>query len=263
MTSHSDTSSPVHGDATSASGKGTWTKDEHERFLQATELFPQGPWKKIAEMVRTRTIRQTQTHAQKYREKLARHHRGLRTRSFGQTTQPPPPLPTGGMHALGAPRHLPTPSTKSGSRNPMLLPPSGPSNSFHHSPHHNTSSSSHLRPTHHHNHHSMAWAPPQLPQLHSNYSHENTPSYANNSGHPLPSHSYHNASPSSSNLKQEPPLNGSGQNFSQSMQYLMDFYEPANAPHPHFPIEHSTNHTYTVYNDPIDVYRRHNYQGDA
>ncbi|RHY58207.1 hypothetical protein DYB34_009425 [Aphanomyces astaci] len=282
-TSHSTTSSPLAGDLDhgSTSGKGTWTKDEHERFLQATEMFPQGPWKKIAEMVRTRTIRQTQTHAQKYREKLARHHRGLRTRSFGQTSTQPP-MSTSGMHA--APRHLPPPTSSSNmanpsksSRNVMLLPPSGAnSNSnFHHSPHH-TTSSSHLRPTshvpsHHHNHHSMLWAPPQLPQLHSStpssYSHENSASFGNNVHMPLPAsthHHHHHSLPTSSSFpKQDPPAGQ--QNFSQSMQYLMDFYEPANPPQhaAHFPIEHNNNHSYTVYNDPVDIYRRHTYQGDA
>uniref|UniRef100_A0AAV1TV13 Uncharacterized protein n=1 Tax=Peronospora matthiolae TaxID=2874970 RepID=A0AAV1TV13_9STRA len=60
---------------------GLWTKDEHERFLQAMEVYPKGPWKAIAEMVATRTVRQTQTHAQKYREKQARRVRGLRNRN--------------------------------------------------------------------------------------------------------------------------------------------------------------------------------------
>ncbi|TDH71276.1 hypothetical protein CCR75_006603 [Bremia lactucae] len=60
---------------------GTWTRTEHERFLCAMKTFPTGPWKAIAEMVATRTVRQTQTHAQKYREKLARHMRGLRNRN--------------------------------------------------------------------------------------------------------------------------------------------------------------------------------------
>ncbi|KDO15998.1 hypothetical protein SPRG_18464, partial [Saprolegnia parasitica CBS 223.65] len=34
----------------------------------------------IADIVKTRTVRQTQTHAQKYREKLARRQRGLRNK---------------------------------------------------------------------------------------------------------------------------------------------------------------------------------------
>lgn len=70
---------------------GTWTRAEHERFLKAMETYPKGPWKSIAEMVGTRTVRQTQTHAQKYREKMARRMRGLRNRNG--TLQSPPVMP--------------------------------------------------------------------------------------------------------------------------------------------------------------------------
>jgi len=59
-------------------GHGSWTKAEHERFLVAIQIFPEGPWKAVAEIVQTRTPKQTQTHAQKCREKIARKMRGLR-----------------------------------------------------------------------------------------------------------------------------------------------------------------------------------------
>ncbi|KAF0688917.1 Aste57867_19552 [Aphanomyces stellatus] len=62
-------------------GQGTWTPDEHDRFLYGISLYPKGPWKKVAAIVKTRTSRQTQTHAQKHKEKLARHTRGLRSRA--------------------------------------------------------------------------------------------------------------------------------------------------------------------------------------
>lgn len=52
-----------------------WTADEHDRFLEALEMFPSGPWKVIAAHIGTRTTRQTMTHAQKYREKIARRRR--------------------------------------------------------------------------------------------------------------------------------------------------------------------------------------------
>uniref|UniRef100_K3WCZ7 Uncharacterized protein n=1 Tax=Globisporangium ultimum (strain ATCC 200006 / CBS 805.95 / DAOM BR144) TaxID=431595 RepID=K3WCZ7_GLOUD len=52
-----------------------WTTDEHNRFLRALELYPSGPWKIVASYVGTRTTRQTMTHGQKYREKIARHKR--------------------------------------------------------------------------------------------------------------------------------------------------------------------------------------------
>lgn len=61
-------------------GKGTWTKEEHKRFLEAIKLYANGPWKLVAEYVGTRTVRQTMTHAQKYRQKAARRIRGLRTK---------------------------------------------------------------------------------------------------------------------------------------------------------------------------------------
>ncbi|RLN65291.1 hypothetical protein BBP00_00002929 [Phytophthora kernoviae] len=49
-----------------------WTKDEHERFLVALEMFPSGPWKKVSDFIGTKTPRQTMTHAQKYRQKIHR-----------------------------------------------------------------------------------------------------------------------------------------------------------------------------------------------
>ncbi|CAH0514633.1 unnamed protein product [Peronospora belbahrii] len=76
----------ANGEVVKASG--TWTKAEHDRFMRAMETFPKGPWKAVAEMVATRTVRQTQTHAQKYREKLARRMRGLRNRNGTLQTAP-------------------------------------------------------------------------------------------------------------------------------------------------------------------------------
>ncbi|DBA05372.1 TPA: hypothetical protein N0F65_007534 [Lagenidium giganteum] len=78
-----------NGEAIKATG--TWTKEEHERFLKAMEMYPKGPWKAIAGVVSTRTVRQTQTHARKYREKIARRMRGLRNRNG--TLQQPPTMP--------------------------------------------------------------------------------------------------------------------------------------------------------------------------
>jgi SHAQKYF class myb-like DNA-binding protein len=52
-----------------------WTPDEHERFCAAMEKYPSGPWKRIAAEVGTRNTRQTMTHAQKYRQKIARWKR--------------------------------------------------------------------------------------------------------------------------------------------------------------------------------------------
>jgi SHAQKYF class myb-like DNA-binding protein len=57
---------------------GIWSEDEHDRFLAAIKKFPQGPWSAIAEIVGTRSVRQVQTHTQKYYEKIMRRMRGLR-----------------------------------------------------------------------------------------------------------------------------------------------------------------------------------------
>ncbi|KAG6942481.1 hypothetical protein JG688_00018095 [Phytophthora aleatoria] len=46
--------------------------EEHERFLEALEMYPSGPWKVIANHVGTRSTRQAMTHAQKYRQKIER-----------------------------------------------------------------------------------------------------------------------------------------------------------------------------------------------
>ncbi|CAH0486440.1 unnamed protein product [Peronospora farinosa] len=53
----------------------SWTLEEHELFLEALEYYPSGPWKTIAAHIGTRTTRQTMTHAQKYREKIARRRK--------------------------------------------------------------------------------------------------------------------------------------------------------------------------------------------
>ncbi|CEG46137.1 myb-like dna-binding [Plasmopara halstedii] len=56
---------------------GIWSTEEHDRFLDALKLFPQGPWKIITEYIGTRSVRQVQTHAQKYQEKVSRRLQGL------------------------------------------------------------------------------------------------------------------------------------------------------------------------------------------
>jgi SHAQKYF class myb-like DNA-binding protein len=58
--------------------RGIWSELEHERFLEAMKAYPLGPWRTIADHVGTRSIKQVQTHAQKYQQKVARRQRGLR-----------------------------------------------------------------------------------------------------------------------------------------------------------------------------------------
>lgn len=50
---------------------GRWTKEEHEAFLTALQMYGK-EWKKVAAKVKTRTVVQTRTHAQKYFQKLAK-----------------------------------------------------------------------------------------------------------------------------------------------------------------------------------------------
>ena len=54
---------------------GRWTKEEHEAFLQGLKLYGK-EWKKVAAKVKTRTVVQTRTHAQKYFQKLAKANEG-------------------------------------------------------------------------------------------------------------------------------------------------------------------------------------------
>ncbi|CAI5741690.1 unnamed protein product [Hyaloperonospora brassicae] len=56
---------------------GLWSPDEHADFLLAIKLYPRGPWRKVAAYIGTRSVRQVQTHAQKYHEKVVRRMRGL------------------------------------------------------------------------------------------------------------------------------------------------------------------------------------------
>lgn len=63
-----------------------WTQEEHEKFLEAMEKFPAGPWKVIAAFIGTKTTRQTMTHAQKYRQKISRWRRGLRHKGRKQAS---------------------------------------------------------------------------------------------------------------------------------------------------------------------------------
>jgi SHAQKYF class myb-like DNA-binding protein len=60
---------PVTVCAPGAEHTGRWTRQEHERFLTALKRYGK-EWKKVAAMVRTRTVVQTRTHAQKYFQKL-------------------------------------------------------------------------------------------------------------------------------------------------------------------------------------------------
>ncbi len=57
---------------------GRWTREEHEAFLTGLQLYGK-EWKKVAAGVKTRTVVQTRTHAQKYFQKMTK---GLEVRSI-------------------------------------------------------------------------------------------------------------------------------------------------------------------------------------
>lgn len=52
-------------------GIGRWTREEHLAFIKGLELYGKG-WKKIAGLIKTRTVVQIRTHAQKYFLKLSK-----------------------------------------------------------------------------------------------------------------------------------------------------------------------------------------------
>jgi len=54
---------------------GRWTKEEHDAFLNALKMYGK-EWKKVAAKVKTRTVVQTRTHAQKYFQKLSKATEG-------------------------------------------------------------------------------------------------------------------------------------------------------------------------------------------
>ncbi|CAB9500650.1 Protein REVEILLE [Seminavis robusta] len=67
------TAAAAQGGSTGAQGENTgrWTAEEHRLFLQGLELHGKG-WKKIASLIKSRTVVQIRTHAQKYFQKLAK-----------------------------------------------------------------------------------------------------------------------------------------------------------------------------------------------
>lgn len=60
-----------NGQGSQGENTGRWTAEEHRLFLQGLELHGKG-WKKIASLIKSRTVVQIRTHAQKYFQKLAK-----------------------------------------------------------------------------------------------------------------------------------------------------------------------------------------------
>jgi len=72
MTSNSSSSNS----RAQAENTGRWTQEEHRYFLEGLEKHGKG-WKKIASLIKSRTVVQIRTHAQKYFQKLAKaRHNG-------------------------------------------------------------------------------------------------------------------------------------------------------------------------------------------
>lgn len=65
------TSAQAGGQGSQGENTGRWTAEEHRLFLQGLELHGKG-WKKIASLIKSRTVVQIRTHAQKYFQKLAK-----------------------------------------------------------------------------------------------------------------------------------------------------------------------------------------------
>lgn len=57
--------------STQGENTGRWTAEEHRLFLQGLEQHGKG-WKKIASLIKSRTVVQIRTHAQKYFQKIAK-----------------------------------------------------------------------------------------------------------------------------------------------------------------------------------------------
>lgn len=65
------TTAQAGGQGSQGENTGRWTAEEHRLFLQGLELHGKG-WKKIASLIKSRTVVQIRTHAQKYFQKLAK-----------------------------------------------------------------------------------------------------------------------------------------------------------------------------------------------
>jgi SHAQKYF class myb-like DNA-binding protein len=70
-----------------------WTEDEHERFLQALEKYGR-EWKKVEEIVGTKSSVQIRSHAQKYFLKASREDKSFelppaKIRHVGTPNLPP------------------------------------------------------------------------------------------------------------------------------------------------------------------------------
>jgi SHAQKYF class myb-like DNA-binding protein len=62
----------VSASSSSSSSMGRWCDEEHALFLKGLEKFGSHNWRGVASVVKTRTIVQVRTHAQKYFQKIGK-----------------------------------------------------------------------------------------------------------------------------------------------------------------------------------------------
>lgn len=91
---------------------GRWTKKEHQLFTEALNKYGK-EWKKVAAMVKTRTVVQTRTHAQKYFQKVMKGSSDIsdvssnngseakRPRPQNETKTPIPKAPSESVEEIG------------------------------------------------------------------------------------------------------------------------------------------------------------------
>jgi len=83
---------------------GRWTAEEHRLFLQGLEQHGKG-WKKIASLIKSRTVVQIRTHAQKYFQKLAKARQNGEEGEIAMDGRGPGGVHGGGVgpHGMGGP----------------------------------------------------------------------------------------------------------------------------------------------------------------
>eukprot|EP01035_Chromulina_nebulosa_P031430 gene31430-41910_t len=77
---------------------GRWTRQEHSLFLEALKKYGK-EWKKVASMVKTRTVVQTRTHAQKYFQKQAKSNNLLSNNNYNNIDDFDTPSPVKSNHS--------------------------------------------------------------------------------------------------------------------------------------------------------------------
>ena len=92
---------------TGAQGENTgrWTAEEHRLFLQGLEQHGKG-WKKIASLIKSRTVVQIRTHAQKYFQKLAKARQNGEDGEISMDARGgPTSVTSGGLPGVGFPNN--------------------------------------------------------------------------------------------------------------------------------------------------------------